>query len=147
MSERDDLKQDLERDVERLNRIQSTGSAPTYFQGGSGVSDLRKRLDAIERELVNVQPHIAQACPGSSTFIDAHIDAALRIVRALLALPDDGAALREALVAAAQRILEEIAGGRLGSIGSLHNVYCAHIPVERVAALSAALAGAKEAKT
>ena len=67
------------------------------------MSDLRKRLEQIERELINVQPHIAQACPDqhNPTFIDSHIDAALRIVHAALALPDDppAAALREAFVA------------------------------------------------
>ena len=74
---------------------------------------------------------------------------ALAIADRILAALDAAPRPVEALVAAAQRILDEIARGRLGSIGALHNVYCAHIPVEGVAALSAALAAmkAKEAKT
>lgn len=43
---------------------------------------LQKRLGAIDDELVNLLPHIPQACyPGHQPFIDAHVEQAIKLAR------------------------------------------------------------------
>lgn len=50
---------------------------------------LRAALLEAERHLVNLQPHIPQACiPSHESFIDSHVDVAITTIR--VALADQG---------------------------------------------------------